>query len=67
MLPKYDCYEKIKIYLSTYGNYAQRSPSMPISKFETGLSPKSWSIAWLSPHKSTYGSTISEDLSDGIP
>jgi len=32
---------KIEIYLSTYGNYAQRSPSTPISKFETGLSPKS--------------------------
>ena len=59
--------EKNEIDLSTYGNYAQRSESMPICKFETGLSPKSWSIAWLSPNESTYGSNRSEDLSDGIP
>jgi len=50
-------------------HYAQSNPSWPTSKFETGLSPNSWSGGW-SPStscESTYGCKRSEDLSDGIP
>jgi hypothetical protein len=45
---------------------AHRRQSIPISKFVTGLSPKSSLVFWTSSDRSLYGSDRSDDRTEGM-
>lgn len=47
-------------------NHAHKRQSIPISKFVTGLSPKSSLVFCMSFFVSTYGSDRSDDRIDGM-
>lgn len=51
--------------LKRYGQ-AHKRQSIPISKFVTGLSPKSSLVFWTSVFVSTYGSDRSDDRTEGM-
>ena len=46
--------------------HAHKRQSIPISKFVTGLSPKSSLVFWTSFFASTYGSDRSDDRTEGM-